>query len=69
MCGEVKDRPGEEPEASAAAGEEDPAASGSTGPETADGPTELERALADAEESRNRSCASPPSSTTSASAR
>ena len=57
MCGEVKDRPGEEPEAAAAAGEEDPAASGPAGPaeETADGPTELERALADAEESRNRS--------------
>ena len=66
MCREVKDRPEEEPEASAAAdssaapaepaGDEDPAASGSTGPEeeAAVEPTELERARAAAEESQGR---------------
>lgn len=66
MSREAKDQPGGEPEASPAEesgpasvearGEEEPAESGPTAPEceTADGPTELERALAAAEESQDR---------------
>lgn len=58
MCREVKDRPEEEPEAAPpVSGEEDPAPSEAAGPEEEEagaGPTELERALAAAEESQDR---------------
>jgi len=57
MCREVKDRPEEEPEAPPPGSEEeDPAPSGPAGPQEEVGaePTELERALAAAEESQDR---------------